>query len=314
MPTILKPSYPSLDAIPEAQRDFYILNTADNVYELAQEGTTLADHYNRQIARKRDEFRDEKDRQKREAERLEKENRRLTESNDRLRRTRDEDVARLTQQVEKAETDLRRATTDDGVVISKTDAALFDRLKKLGKPEDVTANKLDAIVTHVETTVRDAEILRTENEQHKLDDKTREISDIAGYSYDALRDVLRHPDYGKDIVLVVENVKDPDDKTKLVPTAFVTYKKDGKDEKQEIGEYAAEHWKTFLPALTAESDDGEQPERGTRLVKQKPARDRTGDDGKGSGNKKIDEIINRQQAERDKAPNPLAPPKPAATT
>lgn len=306
MPTYLKPSYPNLDAIPEAQRDFYVLNTTSNVYELAQQDDEIGKYFNRDLARKRDEFRDEKDRLKRESERQGREITRLTESNQRLHDTRERDVTRLTEQLTKAEEDLRKATTGDGVVITKEEKALFDRLTKLGKPEDVTANKLDAIVKHVETVVAEADTLRTENAQHKLDEVLREAADFNDWNFAALRDVIRHPDYGKEIEIVVEGVKDKDRDNEIVRTPFVKFKKDGKDEKVALDDYAGEHWQTFLPALTAESSNGGERETGTKLPRQKPSTQRSGNEGK-PGTVKLDDKIKSFNEDRNRAPNPLSP-------
>ncbi len=287
MPTYLKPSYPNLDAIPEAQRDFYVLNTAKSVYELAQQGDEIAKYYNRELAANRDEFRAEKDRLKVETERQGREITRLTDSNTRLHDAREADVTRLTKERDEAETKLRTATTEGNVVVTKEEAALFEKFKKLGKPEDVAANKLDAIYTDVETRLKDTDALRTESEQHKRDEVTRDAAGLLDWNFKTLRDVQRHPDYGKDIEIVIENVKDGDEQ---VPTPYVKFKKDGKDEKLELNEYADAHWQIWLPALTADASSSGERERGTKLVHQKPSSTRTGNETK-KGDKRIEDKL-----------------------
>lgn len=306
MPRILKPSYPNLDAIPEADRDFYVLNTTDNVYELAQSGTEIADYFNRQLAKKRDEFRDEKDRQKREAERLGKEVQRITESLDRARETREGDVARLTAQLERAEADLKKHGQAGSVVLSPEDAKLFERLKKLGTEEDVKADNLEGIVKHVETAVAERETLKNESEQHKREGLYREVAEVQGWNYKALQGVMTHPELGKDIRLEVESVKEGEDTVKKV---FVHGKENGVNTKTALADHASKNWSLWMPALEAESAGGDQTD-GTKLVKQRQS---SGEPGGGEKpGSKLDKSIERFQKERDSVPNPLNPTKAAA--
>jgi hypothetical protein len=307
MPTYLKPSYPNLDAIPEAQRDFYVL--VDSEYQLAQESGEIAAFFNKQLAAKKSQLQGEKDALKRESDRQGREITRLTEAAERIRTNREQDVSRLTEELQHAEEELRKHQTAGNVVITKEEAALFDRVKKLGKPEDVAAGKLDLIVAEVEAGMNERGTLRAENVKNKLDLVTREASDLTGFNFDALRTVLTHPELSKDVALVVKSVKDKDDTSKQVRKAFVVTK-DDKDKEIEVAldEYAAEHWTAFMPALEAESENG-GGERGTKLTRQRPSSGRSGDDDDGKGKTKIDKIVAGFQAERDRAPNALSPPK-----
>lgn len=312
MPVKLKPSYPTLDAIPETQRDFYEINTTAGVYELAQDNDEIASYFNRSLAQKRDEFRNERDRFKRESERLNREVERLNTAITRVSEGRETEVTRLASELEAAQTALTKATTAGNVAITKEEHTIFERLLKLGKPEDVAAGKLEAVATQIETAIGETETLRTQVAQHALDETTREVSGLLDWEFSALRTVLTHPDLGKGIKLVVENVKDAEKKD--VPTPFAVYMKDGKETKTELSEYATEHWKIFLPALETVADDnggsgGGRRDDGTKLTRQKPSRERSGGEDRGKGETKLDKIADRFQKERDSAPNPLAPPK-----
>lgn len=313
MPVKLKPSYPSVDAIPEAQRDFYELNTTSNAYELAQDNDEIANYFNRALASKRDEFRNERDRYKRASETAQREVERLNDAISRVSTGRDEDVRRLTDEVTKVTADLKKATTAGNVAITAEEHKIFERLLKLGKPEDVAAGKLETVATQIETAIGESATLKEQVAQHALDEQTRTVADLLDWDFSALRTVLTHPDLGKGVKLVVKDVRDKES-GKDVPTPFAVHTKDGKEVETVLDEYAAEHWKIFLPSL--EADSGENGDRGTReredagtkLTRQRKSSERDDDAGKGKQTK-LDKIAERFQKERDSAPNALAPAK-----
>lgn len=176
---------------------------------------------------------------------------------------------------------------EGAVILQGEDAAAYEAYKPLGKPADLTKRlaDADAATQRLTTLERDAVI--------------RDAATAAGYKFSVLRD--RAAD------LPIE-VREVDQDGKKVSRAFVKPQGGGE---HELTAYAQQHWGDYLPALTAAQADGNGNGQGQQQGQGLAFPRQQGGGGTGARSLTDDFIAQRNEA-ASKAPNPLAPPAPAA--
>lgn len=239
----LKPSYASENAIPADEREYYEFNEESKLWELDGHDE-IARYYNNALAKKRDEFKGEKETAVRESQRLGREVERLGGDVERLRG----EVTTAKDAERRAQDDLAKSVKADHVMVPKKDAEELEEWRKLGKLDEMKGVKDE----------RDS--LKKATDEHAQEELWREaaMNDASGeLNFAAIRDALTHPKHGQGLTAVMEEVEEGegDDKVKVMRPFIKKENADKTVTKTPLGEFADKHWSTIYNVRAANPDD-----------------------------------------------------------
>ena len=166
---------------------------------------------------------------------------RLQQAMDRLLARKDGDTSAVIKMLLSENHDLRdtnrtlreKQVPEGGVILAQSDAALWEKYKALGSPDDLQTAK----------TERDAskgELKKRDREQH-----LRDVAEVAGYKAKPLQR-LATKDSGDPLEFEIETVEGEGKRVIVI---------DG-DKRTPISEYAEREWADWLPSLTTTGGAG----------------------------------------------------------
>jgi hypothetical protein len=155
----------------------------------------------------------------------------------------------LKQQFDDAE---KKAPAEGSVVLSKADAERWEKLKALGKPEEV------------EAAIKERDALKTEVAGAKRDQLLRDVSEVEGWNFSVVKKLAGD--------LSFEILDTTNDKGETRKSAMVLVKNGDSTEKKSAANYAETEWKDFLPSLKVGEQQQQTQPHGTKFVKQPGAK------------------------------------------